>query len=189
MRRYTTSLTWRLRMRMASFLVRPRRRASSARGSSRGSARTHGRPSRRTPAARACALAGTLVAAGYVGLLPIELHFPEAGSLKGKRRFVRSAKAQLVNRFGASVAEVAHHDLWQRAGLTVAGVAREAHEAERLLDEAERYLHGQEFEAVPDRSIDLIIVNSVVQYLSKNQVVACLAQWHRKLSASGRLVV
>jgi hypothetical protein len=88
------------------------------------------------------------VAAGYVGILAVELHFPEAGSLKGKRKFVRSAKAQLVNRFGASVAEVAHHDLWQRAGLTVACVAREAHEAERLLDEAERYLHGQEFELV-----------------------------------------
>ena len=88
------------------------------------------------------------MAAGYVGILAVELHFPEAGSLKGKRRFVRSAKAQLVNRFGASVAEVAHHDLWQRAGLTVACVAREAHEAERLLDEAERYLHGQEYELV-----------------------------------------
>ncbi len=88
------------------------------------------------------------MAAGYVGILAVELHFPEAGSLKGKRRFVRSAKAQLVNRFGASVAEVAHHDLWQRAGLTVACVAREANEAERLLDEAERYLHGQEFELV-----------------------------------------
>jgi len=88
------------------------------------------------------------VAAGYVGILAVELHFPEAGSLKGKRKFVRSAKAQLVNRFGASVAEVAHHELWQRAGLTVACVAREAREAERLLDEAERYLHGQEFELV-----------------------------------------
>jgi uncharacterized protein YlxP (DUF503 family) len=88
------------------------------------------------------------VAAGYVGILAVELHFPEAGSLKGKRRFVRSAKAQLANRCGASVAEVAHHDLWQRAGLTVACVAREAREAERLLDEAERYLNGQEYELV-----------------------------------------
>ena len=86
--------------------------------------------------------------AGYVGILAIELHFPEAGSLKGKRKFVRSAKAQLANRFGASVAEVAHHDLWQRAGLTVACVAREARAAERLLDEAERYLRGQEYELV-----------------------------------------
>lgn len=88
------------------------------------------------------------MAAGYVGILAVELHFPEAGSLKGKRKFVRSAKAQLQNRFGASVAEVAHHDLWQRAGLTVACVAREAREAERLLDEAERYLAAQEYELV-----------------------------------------
>lgn len=88
------------------------------------------------------------MAAGYVGILAVELHFPEAGSLKGKRKFVRSAKAQLQNRVGASVAEVAHHDLWQRAGLTVACVARELREAERLLDEAERYLGGQEYELV-----------------------------------------
>ena len=85
---------------------------------------------------------------GYVGILFVELHFPESGSLKGKRKYVKSAKAQLQNRFGASVAEVDHHDLWQRAGLTVACVARECREAARLLDEAERYLHGQEFELV-----------------------------------------
>jgi uncharacterized protein len=85
---------------------------------------------------------------GYVGILSVELHFPEAGSLKGKRKFVKSAKAQLQNRFGASVAEVDHHDLWQRAQLTVACVAREHNEAERLLEEAIRYLNGQEYELV-----------------------------------------
>jgi uncharacterized protein YlxP (DUF503 family) len=86
------------------------------------------------------------VASGYVGILTFELHFPEAGSLKGKRKYVKSAKAQLQNRFGASVAEVDHHELWQRSRLTVACVAREVREAERLLDEAERYLVGQEWE-------------------------------------------
>ena len=88
------------------------------------------------------------VGTGYVGILSVDLHFPEAGSLKGKRKFVRSAKAQLQNRFGAAVAEVDHHELWQRSRLTVACVAREAREAERLLDEAERYLNGQEYELV-----------------------------------------
>lgn len=83
---------------------------------------------------------------GYIGILSAELHFPEAGSLKGKRKHLRSAKAQLQNRFGASVAEVDHHDLWQRARLTVACVAREHREVERLLSEAERYLAGQEYE-------------------------------------------
>jgi uncharacterized protein YlxP (DUF503 family) len=82
---------------------------------------------------------------GYVGILTVELHFPEAHSLKDKRHFLRSAKAQLQNRFGASVAEVDHHDVWQRAALTVACVARELSELERLLDGAERYLAGQEW--------------------------------------------
>jgi uncharacterized protein YlxP (DUF503 family) len=86
--------------------------------------------------------------AGYVGILTVELHFPEAGSLKGKRKFVKSAKAQLQNRFGAAVAEVDHHELWQRTRLTVACVARAHREAEQLLEEAVRYLNGQEYELV-----------------------------------------
>ena len=81
------------------------------------------------------------MSAGFVGILSVELHFPEAGSLKGKRRFVKSAKAQLQNRFGASVAEVDHHELWQRSRLTAAVVAREEREAER-------YLNGQEWTVV-----------------------------------------
>ena len=44
---------------------------------------------------------------------------------------MRSAKEQLRNRFAASVAEVDHHDVWQRARLTVAVVTRHAGEAER----------------------------------------------------------
>ena len=92
--------------------------------------------------------------AGYVGILSVELHFPEAGSLKGKRKFVKSAKAQLQQRFGASVAEVDHHELWQRARLTVACVARGHRELEELLDGAERYLSGQEYELVrADRQV------------------------------------
>ena len=86
------------------------------------------------------------MSAGYVGILSVELHFPEAASLKGKRKFVKSVKAQLQNRVGASVAEVDHHELWQRARITLSCVAREQREASRLLDEAERYLNGQEFE-------------------------------------------
>ena len=77
---------------------------------------------------------------GFVGILSVELHFPEAGSLKGKRKHVASAKAQLRNRFGASVAEVDHHDLWQRATLTVACAARTAGDANGLADGAERWL-------------------------------------------------
>ena len=84
--------------------------------------------------------------AGYVGILSVELHFPENHSLKGKRKELLSVKAQLQRRFGASVAEVDHHDVWQRARLTLACVARGHKELQELLDGAERYLAGQAFE-------------------------------------------
>ena len=84
--------------------------------------------------------------AGYVGILSVELHFPENHSLKGKRKELLSTKAQLQRRFGAAVAEVDHHDVWQRSRLTLACVARGHRELNELLDGAERYLAGQAFE-------------------------------------------
>ena len=84
--------------------------------------------------------------AGYVGILSVELHFPENHSLKGKRKELLSVKAQLQRRFGASVAEVDYHDVWQRARLTLACAARGHKELQELLDGAERYLAGQAFE-------------------------------------------
>jgi uncharacterized protein len=92
---------------------------------------------------------------GYVAILSAELHFPDAGSLKAKRRHVLSAKAQLANRFGASVAEVDHHELWQRCALTAAFAAREAGEVENLAGRAEQWLAGQEWVLV--RS-DIVLV-------------------------------
>jgi uncharacterized protein YlxP (DUF503 family) len=78
----------------------------------------------------------------FVCILEIELHFPENGSLKGKRRELSSLKAQLQRRFGAAVAETAHHDLWQRAGLTAALVGRDAGLLKDRAAEVERYVWG-----------------------------------------------
>jgi uncharacterized protein YlxP (DUF503 family) len=86
------------------------------------------------------------MSSGYVGILSFELHFPENRSLKGKRKELLSVKAQLQRRFGVAVAEVDHHDVWQRARLTLACVARGHNELLGLLDGAERYLSGQAFE-------------------------------------------
>ena len=94
------------------------------------------------------------MATGYVGILTIELHFPENGSLKGKRKYVKSAKAHLHERFGASVAEVDHHDLWQRSTLAVACTARELGELQNHLDAVVRYLGSQDFELLSaDREV------------------------------------
>ena len=94
------------------------------------------------------------MATGYVGILTVELHFPENESLKGKRRHVKSATAHVRVRFGASVAEVDGHELWQRATLAVACVAREHGELGHLLDAIERYLGSQDFELLrADREV------------------------------------
>jgi uncharacterized protein len=77
----------------------------------------------------------------FAGLLLIHLHFPEAGSLKGKRKELSSLKAQLRGRLGVAVSEVDHHDKWQRAtlaaavtGQTAGAVAEQADRVERFLD-------------------------------------------------------
>lgn len=57
---------------------------------------------------------------GFVAVLVIDLHFADAGSLKGKRKELSSIKAVLRGRLGAAVAEIDHHDLWQRATLSAA---------------------------------------------------------------------
>jgi uncharacterized protein len=95
------------------------------------------------------------VGTGYVAILSFELYLPESRSLKDKRMAVRSVKAQLANRVGCSIAEVDHHDVWQRTRLTLACVAREARQADRLLDDAERWLSGQRWELLA-RERDLV---------------------------------
>jgi uncharacterized protein YlxP (DUF503 family) len=59
----------------------------------------------------------------FVVLMRVHLTFPEVGSLKGKRAELNRVKAVLRDRLGASVAEVAHQDAWQRSTLAVAVAA------------------------------------------------------------------
>jgi uncharacterized protein len=59
----------------------------------------------------------------FVGVLLIHLHFPDVASLKGKRSELQSVKAQLQTRMHVSVAEVDHHDTWQRSTLAAALVS------------------------------------------------------------------
>jgi uncharacterized protein len=78
----------------------------------------------------------------YLCLLEIHLHFPTNGSLKGKRKELSSLKAQLRRRFGASVAETDHHDLWQRATLTAALVGSDAKPLRDAAMSMERFVMG-----------------------------------------------
>ena len=80
---------------------------------------------------------------GFVAVLVIDLHFPEAGSLKAKRKELSSIKAQLQGRFGAAVSEVAFQDLWQRARLTAALTGGSLAALGGAADNVERWLLGR----------------------------------------------
>jgi len=60
--------------------------------------------------------------------------------LKAKRAAIRPIVDGLRHRFRISVAEIDHHDQWQRAGIAVAIVAESDGRVQELLDAVERFV-------------------------------------------------
>ena len=89
-----------------------------------------------------------------VGL--VELHLPDVGSLKGKRHALKGLKVRVRARYEVSVAEVDHHDLWQRATLALACVSHDARHASEVVSKAmdfiEEHVEGQ----VIDTSMEIL---------------------------------
>ena len=79
----------------------------------------------------------------FYALLTIHLHFPEAGSLKAKRKDLSSVKAQLQTRLGVSVSEVGHQDTWQRSTLAAAVATGSPGAAREAVDRVDRFLSGR----------------------------------------------
>jgi uncharacterized protein len=69
-----------------------------------------------------------------------DLRVPRCGSLKAKRHVVKALSAALRSRFNVSVAEVDHHELWQRTAIAVAAVDGEQYHARRVMHEVERFV-------------------------------------------------
>ncbi len=80
-----------------------------------------------------------------IALLSLECYLPMSQSLKDKRMVLRRLKDRL-GAMNVAVAEVAHQDLWQRAGLGVVTVASSDDGASKtlsaVLDEIERLEPG-----------------------------------------------
>jgi uncharacterized protein len=82
-------------------------------------------------------------AGGFVAVLVIDLHFRDAGSLKGKRKELASIKAQLHRRLGAAVSEVDHQDTWQRSTLSAALTGGSITVLNAAADKVERWLEAR----------------------------------------------
>ena len=90
-----------------------------------------------------------------VALLSLELFLATSHSLKDKRMVLRRLKDRL-GALNVAVAEVAHQDVWQRAGLGVVTVASSEAVAEQTL---------QSVMAVIDRIEPGLVTRSQVDYL------------------------
>jgi uncharacterized protein len=80
---------------------------------------------------------------GFVSVLQIELHFPDAGSLKAKRKELAPVKAHLRQRIGATVAEIGYQDQWQRSTLLAALVAGSTLPLDEAADRLEGWLDAR----------------------------------------------
>ena len=66
------------------------------------------------------------------------MHIGEAHSLKDKRHVVKSLKDRLRTKFNVSVAEIDHHELWQRAVVAAVTVSGDRAHAQQVLQFVER---------------------------------------------------
>jgi len=78
-----------------------------------------------------------------IGVIAWELEIFGAQSLKEKRSVVKGLKDRLHARFNVSVAETAHHDVWQRAELTACVVSTDRRHAESVLSSADGLVNAE----------------------------------------------
>jgi len=73
----------------------------------------------------------------YVAVAHVDLHVPEARSLKAKRGPVRSLVERIRNRHRVLVIETDHQDLYQRARLAICALSTSRVDAEARLQRVE----------------------------------------------------
>ena len=91
-----------------------------------------------------------------IGVATWDLHLNGCGSLKDKRRVVKSLKDRLHSRLNVSVAETDHHDLWQRTELACCVVARDRRHAQSVLSAADRCVGTNAHARVLDSSTSFL---------------------------------
>jgi uncharacterized protein YlxP (DUF503 family) len=71
-----------------------------------------------------------------IALLTLDIHIPDAHSLKDKRMVIRKLKDRLRSNFNVSVSETEHQELWQRSLLSVVTVGAEDNAVRQTLEHA-----------------------------------------------------
>jgi uncharacterized protein YlxP (DUF503 family) len=91
-----------------------------------------------------------------VAVARFDLRIPGCRSLKEKRHVVKTLTAAIRRRFEISVAEVDHHDLWQRTAIAVAVVGAEQYHLRRIVQQVQALVEGWVEVDVIDVDVDLL---------------------------------
>tara|TARA_B100000315_G_scaffold260730_1_gene324562 strand:+ start:1930 stop:2211 length:282 start_codon:yes stop_codon:yes gene_type:complete len=70
-----------------------------------------------------------------VAIYTVDLVIPESHELKDKRRIIMQLRNKITRKFNVSMAEVDHHNLWQRTTLGIACLANKQQHVNQVLDQ------------------------------------------------------
>lgn len=88
-----------------------------------------------------------------VGVIRLMIH--DSGSLKAKRRVVKSILGKVRSKFDLSIAEVDDQDKWQRCSIGFAVVTNESGHAHRMLQSVADYVEGLHLAEVTDYNVEI----------------------------------
>lgn len=82
----------------------------------------------------------------HVGICKIRLRIPENGSLKDKRRVLKSITSRVANKFNVSIAEIEDNDTWQIATLGISCVSNDKRHANEIISKVADYISDARFD-------------------------------------------
>lgn len=91
-----------------------------------------------------------------VGVLKFRLFMEGVHSLKEKRRILKQVKESIINRFGATSAEVGDHDLWQSAEIGVALIGNDEAHINASLDRILNHVENMHLAVLVDNEMEFI---------------------------------
>ena len=94
-----------------------------------------------------------------IGICRTQLRVPENGSLKDKRRIVRSVSDRVRNRFNVSIAEVEDNDNWHLLTIGICCVSNNARHANEVLSKVVDYITALRLDAeLVDYQVEILPV-------------------------------
>ena len=91
----------------------------------------------------------------HIGICTLHLRLLESGSLKEKRRAVKSIEDRVRNKFNVSIAEIDGLDKWQWATLGVACVSNDARFVNSMLSSIVDFINGMRLAELVDYEIEI----------------------------------